>query len=159
MEIRSSVNLGPRVQVHFEGEGRTKQSMREETNINLIIARYVKTGLVEHLAKHGPEYGFASALSFHECMNVVAKAQSMFADLPASVRRRFDEEPAEFLEFVQNPENQEEMITLGLAKRVPEAEPEVVVEPVEEISAPITPEVPPEVVVEAAAAAGGLEDA
>ncbi len=115
MEIRSAANLGTRVQVHFKGVGRTKQSLRKETDINFIMAKYEKTGLVDHLSKHGGDYGFASSVDFHECMNVVTKAEQMFEDLPAEVRRRFNEEPGAFLDFVVDPENREELIDLGLA--------------------------------------------
>jgi len=144
MEIFSSVKLGPRVQVRFKGNGRTKQAMRDECDINKIMARYIKTGLIDHLGKHGEEYGFASSVSFHEAMNVVTKAEQMFEDLPADTRKRFEGDPGKFLDFVQDPENQEEMIALGLATRNPgsvrSAEPAAAAE-----SAPITPEVAPPV--------------
>ncbi len=141
MKPYSAVNLGPRVQVDFKGKGLTKQSMRDECNINLIVARYVRTGCVDHLATYGSSYGFATSVSFHEAMNVITKADQMFLDLPAEVRRRFNGEPGEFLDFVQNPENQEEMIKMGLANRREGVQP-VVVEaaPVVE-SAPDEPEV------------------
>ena len=142
MEIFSAANLGPRVQVHFEGKGRTKQAPLRETDINWIMKKYVKTGLIDHLSRHGAEYGFASSVTFHEAMNVVTKAEQMFLDLPAEVRVRFEGKPGAFLDFVQNPENQEEMIELGLAKRI-KGVPAVGAEaaPVAE-SAPITPEDP-----------------
>ncbi len=143
MEIHSAANLGPRVFTVPRGKSRTKQSFREESEINNIVARYVKTGLVDHLARYGGEYGFATSIDFHSAMNVVTKADQMFADLPADTRRRFGGDPALFLEFVQNPENQEEMISLGLAKRMEGVKP-VVAEPVSEAeSAPITPEITP----------------
>ncbi len=141
MEIHSAANLGPRVQVAPRGRSRTKQSFREESEINNIMARYVKTGIVDHLTRYGGEYGFATSVDFHSAMNVVTKADQMFLDLPAAVRRRFGGDPGDFLEFVQNPENQEEMITLGLANRKPGVEREAVVVPVEAESAPIAPEV------------------
>lgn len=141
MIIRSAASLGPRVKVFFKGKGRTKQAAAQETDINWIMRRYVKTGLIDHFAKHGGEYGFASAVSFHDCMNTVVKAEQMFADLPGPVRQRFNGEPAEFLSFVQNPENQEEMVKLGLARKKPEVEREAPVVPAKAESAPITPEV------------------
>jgi len=147
MEIHSSVNLGPRVQVAPRGRSRTKQSFREESEITNIMARYVKTGLIDHFSSYGPEYGFASSVTFHEAMNVVTKADQMFQALPAATRQRFAGDPALFLDFVQNPENQAEMVTLGLAS-APEGQGTVVAEPLPSgVSAPIAPEVvadPPE---------------
>lgn len=140
MDFYSVGNLGPRVQVHFEGRGRTKQAMRKECDINVIMAKYAKTGLVNHFSRYGGDYGFASSVSFHEAMNVVTKADQMFDDLPSKVRRRFNGDPASFLDFVQDPENAEEMIELGLCVQEKGAErDDAVLEPDAE-SAPASPE-------------------
>ncbi len=158
MKIFSAAKLPPRFRQDFSKGGRTKQAFAEETDINWIMRKYDKTGLVDHLAKHGGEYGFASSITLHEAMNVVARAEAMFADLPASARSRFEGDPGAFLDFVQNPENQAEMLKLGLM-RPGFSIPEVPVVPAVAPSAPITPEVPSETVVDAAAAAGSSEDA
>ncbi len=117
---------GKRVQVHFKGKGRTQQHMRDECDINKIMSKYAKTGYVDHVSRHGGDYGFADAVSFHEAMNVVTKADQMFADLPAEARRRFAGDPGLFLEFVQDDENHAEMVELGLAHERPAAEPDPV---------------------------------
>lgn len=115
MEFNSVFNLGPRVQIRCEGPGRTRQSASEECDINYIMAKYAKTGMVDHLARHGADYGFASSIDFHGAMNIVTKADQMFADLPAPARERFRGDPAVFLDFVQDESNLDEMIELGLA--------------------------------------------
>jgi len=126
MDIRSAAALGPRVQFSCADDGRTKQSMAEECDINIIMAKFERTGFVSHLAKHGGSYGFASAVDFHDAMNVVTKAEQMFADLPAKARRRFGGDASSFLEFVQDSENLDEMVELGLAeaRSVADKEPE-----------------------------------
>lgn len=143
--IRSAANLPERVQVFFEGEGRARQSMRDECDINIIMARYLKTGAINHFAKHGGDYGFASSVGFHEAMNVVVKAEQMFADLPSAVRRRVGS-PDGFLSFVQDASNEAELVELGLSNARPaapeaptggERTPEVIVPGVPE--SPVTP--------------------
>ncbi len=115
-------DTGPRVQVVFpEGEGRSKQAMRDECNINKIMAKFQKTGAVEHGNRFAGSYGFATSVSFHEAMNLVAVGESMFNALPGTVRRRFSHDVGEFLDFVQDPANKQEMIELGLSE--PEAPP------------------------------------
>lgn len=116
LTIHSSVNLGPRVQVVFKEPSRAKQSMRDECDINLIMAKFTKSGHVDHFAKHGGSYGFATSVDFHSAMNIVTRARQMFEALPASTRDRFNNEPTEFLDFVQDPENHEEMKELGLVE-------------------------------------------
>lgn len=99
-----------------------KQSMKEGTDINVIMGRYLKGGSIDHLARHGAKYGEFSPRTFHEAMNTVRAAEEMFLDLPAQTRKRFGNNPELFLEFIQNPENIPEMRKLGLA--LPEKKPD-----------------------------------
>lgn len=104
-------------------ESRTKQSFVKECDINVLMGRYLKTGQINHLAKHGGHYGDFSPMNFQDAMNVVRQTEEMFEDLDSSIRKRFHNNPAEFLEFVQDARNQDECIKLGLAvkKEVPKA--------------------------------------
>ena len=105
----------PRNGTRFTEPGRTKQSFKDECNINNIMARYQKSGAITHVQNNQPQYGFATARTFHESMNIVTKAQSMFAELPSSIRSKFKNDPAQFLDFVQDAGNADELVELGLA--------------------------------------------
>ncbi len=107
----------PRVRSDCSVGGRAKQSMRDECDINKIMAKYLKTGSIAHLAKHGGEYGFASSVDFHTAMDVVTRADQMFSALPSDLRARFAGDPGNFLAFVQDEANLEEMVKLGLATK------------------------------------------
>lgn len=98
-----------------EGKEPAQQQFKDDCDINSIMRRFQKTGAFDHVAAHQPQYGEVSPLSYHESMNIISQAQSMFADLPSSLRRRFNGDPSELLEFVQNPENAVEAQELGLA--------------------------------------------
>lgn len=93
---------------------RTKQAMKEECDINNIMKRYERTGIVQHVNKHAAQYGDVPAVDLLEAYAIVEKAKSMFDDLPAKARKRFGNDPMEFLAFVQNPENKAEAEALGL---------------------------------------------
>ncbi|QXP44343.1 MAG: internal scaffolding protein [Arizlama microvirus] len=113
-------NYGARVRVYSDtvGPSATKISHKDECDINSIMRRYEKTGILPDLIKAQPEYGdFAQMASFQEAQNIVVLANEQFAALSAHVRERFGNSPAKFLEFAQNPRNQEEMVSLGLATR------------------------------------------
>lgn len=100
----------------FEGtESRTEQSHKNECDINNIISKYDRTGLVTHRNEYRGQYGFASQQTFEDAMLVVARAQSMFNDLPAKVRDRFNHDPGQFLKFVQDDKNADELVKMGLA--------------------------------------------
>lgn len=112
--IRSAYEPHHRVQIKCGGGSRTKQSFKAECDINNIMAKYQKTGSLAHAQQHQGEYGFASAVSFHEAMNIVTQAEQMFASLPSTLRNRFSNDPGAYLDFVQNPDNEDEMRELGL---------------------------------------------
>lgn len=95
----------------------TKQSFREECNINKIIAKYQKTGLVTHLARYSPQYAEVPSIDFREALEIVSEGKKMFESLPSNIRKKFNQSPAEFLEFVQDSTNQDELVSLGLATK------------------------------------------
>jgi phage internal scaffolding protein len=104
-----------RVQISFPKIGRTKQAHKKESDINYIMAKYQKTGLMTNLKNNMPNYGFATSNDFHTSMNIITKAQSMFDELPSTIRNKFENKPEKFLEFVGDQDNLPEMIELGLA--------------------------------------------
>ncbi len=97
------------------GEGAAQQQFKEDCDVNTIMQRYQKTGAIDHVSKHQTEYGFASPLDYHQSMNIIAQADSMFNDLPSSVRNEFNNNPQAFLEFVQDAKNADRAKKLGLA--------------------------------------------
>lgn len=112
----------PQVRVHPDpGEtSMTKQSFKESCDINNILARYQKTGVVDHVAKHGANYGFISGATFTENMMQITNAQNMFNDLPAAAREYFNHDPAKFLEAVENLDDSSDLtklVELGLVNK------------------------------------------
>lgn len=96
-------------------KSRTKQSERDATNINKIVAKYRKTGLIEHVAKHQGVYMDVSNITdLQDAMHKVQAAEEAFMSLPANIRKHFDNDPARFVDEVQDPARAEEMQELGL---------------------------------------------
>lgn len=120
MSVRNRFSPRVPVAISFQGDlGRAKQSMRDECDINRIMSKFQKTGVINHVARYEARYGEATSMNYRECLETVRRAQEMFLDLPAKARKRFGNDPAEFLAFVSNPENIEEMRKLGLANPAP----------------------------------------
>lgn len=131
--LRSAAIPHARVQSINDDPSMAKQSMADETNINAIMKKYDRTGLVTHINKHGGTYGeMPSHEDFHAAMNVVASSTQMFDELPATIRARFLNDPSNFLHFVGDEENRDEMVEMGLI--APEADtdgPEVIEDPLD----------------------------
>jgi len=99
------------------------QSYKNECDINRIMAKYQLSGAIDWVAKHEGSYADVTGHSFESAMETILKAQSLFGELPSSVRNRFQNNPAAFFDFMHDPENSEEMVKLGLATRRPDPEP------------------------------------
>lgn len=96
------------------GESLTKQSFKNESNINLIMKKYKKTGFLDPSLIKDADYMDSPDIDFQTAMNIVIQAQSDFDALPADLRKRFANDPATFLDFVGNEANIPEMQDLGL---------------------------------------------
>lgn len=92
----------------------TEQHHKKECDVNLIIKKFDKTGLITHVQKLEARYGDVTGLDFRKAQDLVINAQSMFDDLPADIRKRFRNDAGEFLEFMENADNRDEAIKLGL---------------------------------------------
>jgi len=102
------------------GPSQTHQSFKRECDINTIMAKYQKTGLVDHVAHHQGDYSdLTDVPTYHDAMNKILSANQSFSTLPSSIRKKFQNDPAQFLDFVSNPENVEEMQQMGLLPSSP----------------------------------------
>jgi len=104
-----------RVQLETGSDTRTQQHMKDQCDINNILKGYRRHGVIEHVKAFEGRYGdFIGAPEYHEAMNQLVLAQNMFDTLPAQIRKRFSNDPAEFLDFAQDPSNEAHMRELGL---------------------------------------------
>lgn len=105
---------------------RTKQSHKAEVDINNIIRQYTSQGMIELLhqnAAKGVYRDLPADFTYQDALNIVVQAESAFASLPSKVRERFHNNPAELLAFMEDGNNAQEAIKLGLAiARPPEPE-------------------------------------
>lgn len=96
----------------------TKQEFLPDCDINNILAEFKVTGQIRHLAANaaaGVYADLSSVPDFQTALNTVAAGEAAFATLPSKLRARFENDPAQFLAFMEDPANQDEIIKLGLA--------------------------------------------
>jgi len=132
MKIRNALERHKRSTYQFNTDpiSRTHQSEAPACDINQIMAKFQKTGILEHRNTFEGKYGdFIDApADYHEAANIVLAADEMFSSLPSTIHSRFGNDPAAFVDFVANPKNQKELIALGLAYG-PEEDEEVIETP------------------------------
>ena len=98
----------------------TQQQFKDECDINKIMDRYLRTGVLsDPLQNRGtPKYGdYADIGDYMDHMNKVVEANEMFEALPASIRKRFNNNPGELIDFVMNDDNRAEAEFLGLIEK------------------------------------------
>jgi len=98
------------------GDGLTEQNHKDETDINNIVRKYNKTGLIDHLNQFEKQYGDMTGYDYQDAMNTVAAANTMFEGLPSAIRNKFDNDPAKFINFVDDEANADKLVEMGLAK-------------------------------------------
>ena len=104
----------PQTQYYSEDVGKTRQSEKDSCDINLIVAKARETGFVGHVNRATGHFGVHTGIDFREAMQAIGEAYDAFGELPAEVRRRFDNDPATLIDFIDNPDNLEEAVELGL---------------------------------------------
>jgi len=102
----------------------TEQCHKDRCDMHNIMRQFEKTGLIEHTSRYAGKYmDMPNAPSFHEAMNTIAKAESMFETVPAKIRAKFHNDPAEYIEFMQDPKNYDAIKEMGLdPSHLPEPE-------------------------------------
>lgn len=116
-KTRFTVEARPRLNC-TEEERRTKSEFAADCDINLIMARYRKTGVLPESSKAAAaRYGdFSSVPTFMEMQEKIIAANELFAALPAAVRKQFDNDPGAFLAASESSEGRALMAKLGLGK-------------------------------------------
>jgi phage internal scaffolding protein len=122
VNIRSRFDARIAVPKVFAKPSLAKQAFKDECDVNKIMRKFEKTGLIAHMNKYQGNYAdLPDAGDLQDAMNTILVAQQMFDALPAKVRKEFDNDPSAFLNFAQDPANYDEMVELGLAKPKAEA--------------------------------------
>ena len=102
----------------FKMPSRTKQEFKKSCDINHIIKRYQDTGVHPSMFTTIKNGGISASvdqnMSYHSMFQKVESIREEFNTLPSGVRRKFQNDPLQLLEFVSKEENREEAIKIGL---------------------------------------------
>lgn len=96
---------------------RTRQSMKDECDVNNIVARFKRTGVITHVARSNPVFADVSnVVDYRESVERVRRANLLFQSFPARVRSAFGNDPAAFLDAVVDESRQAELVALGVLR-------------------------------------------
>lgn len=95
----------------------TQQQFKADCDINTILDRYKVTGTLPYIAAPFSSEDFSEGFDYREALHQIAEADAAFMELPASVRKEFNNDPSEFLDFIDNPNNFEKAVELGIFEK------------------------------------------
>lgn len=126
MKFRSRYGVtGAKDGITFTQPSATMQNFKDDADINCIISRFETTGvLVDPTVpvSRVPQFGdFSELPSFQEAQNVMVVANNAFNALPAKIRERFGNDPANYFSFVQGlkegSDEYDEAVRLGIVNK------------------------------------------
>lgn len=105
------------VKTMFDDVSLTQQHLKKSSDVNYIINKYEKTGVIDNVKTNG-RYIDCTAADYHQACNLAIQAEESFMSLPSAVRKRFANDPGELLAFLDDPSNRKEAESLGLLATV-----------------------------------------
>lgn len=121
-----------------EEENMTQQQFKDDADINVIMRKF---GLTGHLPANlnMPQFGdFDTIDDYQSAMNLVRAADEAFMQLPAETRARFNNDPQRLIDFLDDANNREEALKLGLLQP-PQERTRDAVQAIDELRATLAP--------------------
>lgn len=108
-----------------DGSTKVQQSFEPDTNINVVMDRYRRSGVISGPTGRSPQarrpmFDDFTHTDFQSMLNTVMDVRSQFQTLPPRIRRRFFDDPVQLVRFVNDPANRSEALRLGLVEPTPE---------------------------------------
>lgn len=95
--------------------GRTKQSFKDECDINKIMGRYRKTGTIPQTMRP-KRYGEQKITGFTEMQNHIASVKTLYQELPQDIQDQFEDQN-DFIDALSDPLREDELVDAGVAYR------------------------------------------
>lgn len=130
-KIKNKDGLVIKVRTYNYEPSKTQQQFKDAHDINNIMKKYQKAGIsYNHLPAPTGTYGdFTNLKSYQESVQAAIDADSAFMTLPSSVRKRFNNNPQELFDFLNDKQNYDEAVKLGLIEKPVKIEAEIPVQP------------------------------
>jgi len=104
--------------MRFNQENRVQQHFGPSCDVNEMRKRMSRGQTVKVVPSDGMFYGdFTRCNDFQSAQNAICAAREAFDALDYRIRDRFNNDPNQFLRFVQDEKNREEAIELGLLQK------------------------------------------
>lgn len=116
-----------------DAPSRTKSEFADDCNINNIVGKAMKTGILPSGNRKPLFEDFSMVSDYVDTQRTIAQAEQNFMQLDPTIREQFGNNVANLLDFIDNPENAEEAAAMGLIAPIAKQEeiPQTIIEPEE----------------------------
>ena len=99
---------------------------QSDCDVDNILAKYRKTGMLTHINKHQGNFGdFTNVDEYNASLERVMQAQQSFDQLPSELRNKFGNDPAQLVQFISDPKNLDDCYKYGLKIKPPDKTPSI----------------------------------
>lgn len=100
----------------IKGPSLTQQHQADDADINKILERWFRTGVMDHVNKREQIFADATLVPDYATAQLhIGIVNDHFASLPAKDRLFFNNDPGQYIDFVSDPANAEALVKMGLA--------------------------------------------
>lgn len=112
----------PRHTIRFTKPSLTRQDQAEAADINVIYAKTQRGEIVQASIRR-PEFGdFSNVVTYDEALTQILDAEQAFFDLPAAVRREYNDDPKEYYDSIMSELEEEAQKEFDKKKQAAEEE-------------------------------------
>lgn len=105
-KITNHSELRKRHSINVSSPKKTDQSDKNMTDINNIMLQYMKTGVLPSTQTKVARYiDNTEIMPLEQAHEQIQHAKELFYELPATIRKLMDNDPAKLHSFTTNPEN------------------------------------------------------
>ena len=113
--VEKRENGSKRVHTVNNEPSKTDQQYTEDCCANSILAKYAKTGQINHIAKVRGQYADVSGVEdLHGTMLKIKDMEAEFLKMSPELRAKFGNKPEGMIQWLSDPKNDEEAVKLGL---------------------------------------------
>lgn len=116
---------GPVTPIDYSMPSKTDQSFKREVDVNRIMDRARKGGVITHLRRSQGVYADISKVpDLAGAFSLVESVSSAFADLPSELRDAMRNDPRNLPAFMEDARNFETLVKYGIIEKPKEGSPE-----------------------------------
>ena len=117
MKIKKRYDRPDNVELITSEDSLVQQQFAESTRVRNILDKFMRTGMIDSNPLP-PRYEDVSEVQdYQSAMNLLVNVQGHFDVLPSKIRDRFGNDPEKYLAFINDPNNLDEAVELGLLQK------------------------------------------